>query len=74
MDWDKRTGKIDNINVIGRMQGLGIATSMYEKASKLSADTGIKTPQHSNFRTDKGDAWAHSVGGNLPTRKAEPED
>jgi hypothetical protein len=74
MDWHKKSGKIDNINVIGRMQGLGVATSMYKKATKLSGDTGIKSPQHSTFRTDKGDAWARKVGGKVPPRKAEPEE
>ena len=74
MDWYKRTGEISNINVIGRVQGLGVATSMHEKATKLAADTGIKAPQHSRSRTDKGDAWARKVGGNVPPRKAEPED
>jgi hypothetical protein len=74
MDWHKKSGKIDNINVIGRMQGLGVATSMYEKATKLAGDTGIKSPQHSTFRTDKGDAWARKVGGKVPPRKAEPEE
>jgi hypothetical protein len=74
LDWNKRSGQIDNINVIGRMQGLGVATSMYEKATKLAGDTGIKSPQHSTFRTDKGDAWARKVGGKVPPRKAEPEE
>lgn len=74
MDWYKRTGEISNLNVIGRVQGLGVATSMHEKATKLAADTGIKAPQHSRHRTDKGDAWARKVGGNVPPRKAEPED
>jgi GNAT superfamily N-acetyltransferase len=68
MDWHKKTGKIDNINVAEPMRGLGIGTSLFERANKLSADTGIIAPQHSSFRTDKGDAWARSVGGKLPRR------
>ena len=39
-----------------------------------TSDTGIKSPQHSTFRTDKGDAWARKVGGKVPPRKAEPEE
>ena len=74
IDWNKKTGKIDNINVSGRYRGLGLATSLYEKATKLASDTGIKSPQHSPFRTDQGDAWARKVGGKVPPRKAEPED
>lgn len=68
MDWHKKSGKIDNINTKVGMRGLGVASSMYEKAKKLSADTGISSPVHSKHRTDKGDAWAKSVGGDVPPR------
>ena len=77
MEWNKKTGQIDNINVREPMRGLGIGTSLFEKANKLSADTGIIAPKHSSFRTDKGDAWARAVSGKLPKRSSsreEPED
>jgi predicted GNAT family acetyltransferase len=74
MDWHKKTGRIDNISVTENMRGLGVASAMYDKATKLASDTGIKSPQHSTHRTDKGDAWARKVGGNVPPRKAEPEE
>jgi len=74
MDWHKKSGSIDNINVIGRMHGLGIATSMHEKATQLASNTGIKAPKHSRHRTDKGDAWARKIGGKLPPRAREPEE
>ena len=74
MDWHKKTGRIDNISVTENMRGLGVASAMYHKATKLAADTGIKAPQHSTHRTDKGDAWARKVGGRVPARKAEPDE
>ena len=75
MDWHKRTGKIENINVREPLRGLGVGTSLFEKANKLAADTGIVAPKHSSFRTDKGDAWANAVGGKVPKRaKVSKED
>ena len=74
MDWNKRSGKIDNIHVTETMRGLGVATSMYEKAQSLAESSGIKAPAHSSFRTDKGDAWASKVGGKLPRRSRPVED
>jgi hypothetical protein len=74
IDWHKKTGKIENINVSGRYRGLGLATGLLEESTKLSARTGIKSPEHSRHRTDKGDAWARKVGGPLPPRAKEPDD
>jgi len=41
---------------------------LWEKAKKLSADTGIREPIHSRHRTDAGEAWAKKVGGTIPKR------
>jgi len=68
IDWNNRTGAISNIMTAHKMRGLGVATTLFDKANKLSADTGIKAPIHSRDRTDKGEAWAKSVGGDLPKR------
>jgi len=68
IDWNNRTGAISNIMTAHKMRGLGVATTLFDKANKLSADTGIKAPIHSSDRTDKGEAWAKSVGGDLPKR------
>jgi hypothetical protein len=68
IDWNNRTGAISNIMTAHKMRGLGVATTLFDKANKLSADTGIKAPIHSSDRTDKGDLWAKSVGGDLPKR------
>lgn len=74
MDWHKKSGKIDNIHVTETMRGLGVATSMYERAQSLAASAGIASPKHSSFRTDKGDAWASKVGGEMPRRSRPIED
>ena len=68
IDWNNRTGAISNIMTAHKMRGLGVATTLFDKANKLSADTGIKAPIHSRDRTDKGEAWAKSVGGDMPKR------
>ena len=66
LDWNKRSGQIDNINVIGRMQGLGVATSLWERAHKLADMGQAPAPKHSNDRTLAGDEWASKMGGKKP--------
>ena len=68
IDWNNRTGAVTNIMTAHKKRGLGVATTLWDKANKLSADTGIKAPKHSRDRTDKGEAWAKSVGGAIPKR------
>lgn len=68
LNWHAKTGRIDWVRTHEKYRGLGVATTLFEKANKLSADTGIKAPQHSQHRTDEGDVWAKSVGGKMPRR------
>ena len=67
--WHKKTGKVDWIRTHENYRGLGLATTLWEKAHKLSADTGIRAPEHSQHRTPFGEKWAKAVGGKLPKRK-----
>lgn len=69
--WHKKSGNVDWIRTHQDYRGLGLATSLWEKAHKLAADTGIKAPQHSPHRTDTGNVWAKAVGGKLPPRRTE---
>jgi GNAT superfamily N-acetyltransferase len=70
--WHPRTGKIKDVLVHGEHQGKGIATQMYAVAQQVASTTkGVPAPQHSQNRTDAGDAWANSVGGTLPRRKKD---
>jgi len=64
--WDTHTGAIADVHVVPELQRRGIATSMWQKAHSLPSD--IIPPRHSVFRSDAGDAWARSVGGELPER------
>jgi hypothetical protein len=68
LQWHARTGEVNYVRTYQSYRGLGVATTLWDKANKLSADTGIKAPQHSKHRTDQGDAWAKSVGGVTPSR------
>ena len=58
------TGRISNIHVLPALRRKGIATAMYNYARGL----GVGMPEHSHQRTDEGEAWAQSLGEELPER------
>lgn len=60
--WDEN-GEIQGMGVHPDHRRKGLATEMWQHA--LSAGVPIK---HSPRRSDSGDAWARSVGGDLPDR------
>ena len=66
ISWNGRSGRVDQVFVHPEYQGLGVATSLWERAHNLSDMAGIKGPQHSNDRTIAGDEWASKVGGKKP--------
>lgn len=68
IQWHPKTGEVNWVRTHQDYRGLGVATTLWEKAKKLSADTGIKEPKHSKHRTEEGEAWAKKVGGALPGR------
>ena len=68
LQWDSKSGAVNWVRAHHDYRGLGIATTLWEKANKLSADTGIKAPKHSKHRTEEGEAWAKQVGGEMPPR------
>lgn len=68
IQWHPKSGEVNWVRTHENYRGLGVATTLWEKASKLSADTGIKAPKHSRHRTEQGEAWAKSVGGAMPPR------
>ena len=62
MEWTDHDGEITHLFVGEARRGEGIATSLWEKANRIAATSdSIPVPQHSEDRTDDGDAWAHSV-------------
>ena len=68
IQWLTKTGEIHSIRVASAYQRRGIATAMYHMANQLSDEYGVVKPKHSNDRSDQGDKWAKSVGGDLPER------
>ena len=67
MSWNHRS--IRNIDVEPQSQRQGVATQMWQHGQSLAADTrSIPKPKHSADRTDQGDSWAKSVGGQVPRR------
>ena len=67
MEWDIGTGDIQNLEVHPRHQRKGIATAMW----KYAQDISNHNVGHSPVRTDEGDKWAQSVGGDIPPRSKE---
>ena len=62
---------IRNVIVSPDQQRRGVATSLWNHAQTLASENAkIPQPKHSADRTAAGDAWARSVGGRLPRRKA----
>lgn len=57
---------IDRVEVNSDHQRQGLATAMWNWAQ----ENARPKPRHSNQRTPQGDAWARSVGGTLPRKKA----
>ena len=68
LQWHQRSGEVNWVRTHEKYRGLGVASTLWEKANKLSADTGIKAPKHSRHRTELGEKWAGAVGGDMPPR------
>lgn len=64
--WNGRSGRVESLFVHPDYQGLGVATSLWERAHKLAQMGQAPAPQHSNDRTLAGDEWAAKVGGKRP--------
>lgn len=59
--WNVFTGEIGSVKILdANYMRKGIATALFQLANTY---TKIK---HSAYRTGAGDAWAHSVGGEIP--------
>ena len=67
MNWNRHG--LRYIGVEPEAQRQGVATAMWNEGQRIAASKkNVPAPQHSNERTDAGDAWARSVGGRLPRR------
>ena len=61
-------GEVTWIEVVPEWRRKRVATVMWEIASTV-VEPGWPAPHHSKDRTLEGDAWARSVGGELPALK-----
>ena len=61
--WEVSTGDIYKLWVQSAHRRKGYATELWNEAQQYE----IK-PKHSAWRTDSGEAWAISIGGELPPR------
>lgn len=68
ISWDSKTGVIRRISTHPDFRGLGVATTLLERATKLSQNSGIKEPQQSKKRTALGEKWSQSLNQPLPER------
>lgn len=69
MEWDANTGDILGLGVAPAHRRQGVATAMYREAHRRAVqDPSIHPPRHSHARTEAGEAWAQSLGEDLPPR------
>jgi hypothetical protein len=59
-------GVVENVQVNKDHQRKGVATGMWRHANELADQGLVPRPKHSDVRTAEGDAWAKTVGGELP--------
>ena len=65
-------GRVEDIGVDDEHQQKGIGTGMWRHAQMLHKTGQIPVaPQHSDYRTPEGEAFAQSVGGHIPKNTAE---
>ena len=65
--WHGRTGRVNMVYVHPNYRGLGVATTLWDKATQLSKVGNAPKPKHSDDRTLAGDAWVKTIGGNIPS-------
>lgn len=59
--------KIEDIFVEPKFRRQGVATGLLNYARELSTQfEGVMPPQHSEHRTEEGDAWAKAVDTDVP--------
>jgi hypothetical protein len=70
MEIHPESGVIYDVVVNEQHRRKGVATAMWDLAHSIHQAMPDKYPKpvHSAIRTDKGDAWAHAVGGDVPPR------
>lgn len=67
LDWKK---DIQDVFVEKPFRRQGIATGMLNYARELSSQfEGVLPPEHSEHRTEEGDAWARALGDDVPELK-----
>lgn len=66
LTWNVDTGEIGTVKIINSdYLRRGIATALFNLANTYMH------VKHSEYRTKSGDAWAHSVGGEIPPLKTK---
>jgi GNAT superfamily N-acetyltransferase len=69
LTWDRGTHEVEMVYVPEDYRRRGIGRELWEYAK--TKEPGL---QHSSDRTNDGDAWARSVGGEVPERKGRGGD
>ena len=64
--WNADDGEISHVYVGDKLRRRGIATDMWNEAHSEALYRGIIDPEHSSRRSQEGDAWAKSIGGDIP--------
>lgn len=61
--WNPRTGRIQNVVTAPSERRKGLATSLFDRATKWADENGYAIPQHSDDLSDDARAWIDSING-----------
>lgn len=67
IEWDEDGGEVTKIYVGDKLRRRGVGTYLWELATEWSEQNGADPPEHSDRRSQDGDAFARAIGGYIPT-------
>lgn len=66
LTWHPETGEVSGVKTHPKYLGRGVATQLWQRAHEVSAEHGLRAPEHSTLQFPDGAEWAKKVDANPP--------